>query len=128
MAKKREIAHTVYDPTLETTEMTIRGKKFTLCFDFGALAEAERHFMIEGAQVDLMDALPQRSLWGSKIIFACAAHRFQPELSFEELKEFVSTPVSYAIWPFVNLAWRKAVESEREAEGEKPSKQDPAQP
>jgi hypothetical protein len=124
MAKrKREIAHTVADPTLETVEIAIKGKKYRLCFDLGALAEAEFHFMKAGKEVNLLAAFPNMSLWAVRAIFPCAVHRFHPELSFEEAQKLVTLPVLYAVWPFINLAWSQSL-----PEPDKENPQTPLEP
>lgn len=121
--RKRDVAHTVIDPTLKTTEIEIRGKKYRLCFDLGAIAEGEFYFMQKGHKVNLLNALPEPSLWGARAIFPCAVHRFHPELTFEEAQKLVTLPVLYAIWPFVTAAWK---ESLPEAEDDEP--QTPPEP
>jgi hypothetical protein len=118
--RQREIAHTVADPTLETTEVEIKGKKYTLCFDLGAIAEAEFHFMKQGKEVNLLAAFPNMSLWAVRMIFPCAIHRFHPELTFEAAQKLVTLPVLYAVWPFINLAWKQSIPEPEEGTSQTP--------
>lgn len=121
--RKRIIAQSAMDPTLKTVEIEIKSKKYRLCFDLGALAEGEFHFMQQGRKVNLLNALPEPSLWGARAIFPCAVHRFHPELTFEEAQKLVTLPVLYAIWPFVTQAWKESL-----PEPDEETKQIPPEP
>jgi hypothetical protein len=86
----RKIAGTKADPTLPKTPIVIGGKTYNLCFDLGALAEAETSINAELAgagkleRVNLLLALPVQNLTNSRILFAAAVRTFHPELSFAD--------------------------------------------
>lgn len=109
--KKRIVANTVADPTLGTADITIAGKTYTLCFDMGALAEAELHFRRAGEDVHLLSAFPQASLASVLILFPCAIHKFHPEISFKEAQEIVSKSMTaiYATAALITVAWKNAM-------------------
>jgi hypothetical protein len=109
--KQRKIAQTIAEPTLRTTEVEIAGKKYTLCFDLAALAEAERHFRRAGETVNLLAAFPEISLSSVMVIFPCALHKFHPDISYKAAQDLIgeSLPVVYAVAPFIAAAWEKAL-------------------
>lgn len=111
MAKRRKVANTVADPTLGTTEIEIKGKKYTLCFDMGALAEAEMHFRRAGERVNLLDAFPEVSLASVLIIFPCAIHKFHPEIGYKDAQNIIgkSLKAIYGVAPFIMQAWSEAL-------------------
>jgi hypothetical protein len=127
MARRRKIANTVADPTLKTTEIEIKGKKYTLCFDMGSLAEAELYFRRAGEQVNLLAAFPEVSLSSVLVIFPCAIRKFHPELSFKQAQEIIgsSLPAIYAVAPFIMQAWR---DSMPEADPDAPKTEPPPLP
>lgn len=108
---KRKIANTLADPTQATTQIKIKGKEYTLCFDMGALAEAEMHFRRAGDEVNLLAAFPEVSLSSILIIFPCAIHKFHPDLSYKEAQAVIgkSLPAIYAVAPFIMEAWKDAM-------------------
>lgn len=111
MAKRRKTAQTIADPTLKTTEIAIDGVKYTLCFDLGALAEAEMHFRRNGEKVNLLAAFPEVSLSSVLTIFPCAVHKFHPGLGFKEAQAIIekSLPAIYAVGPFIMAAWSQSM-------------------
>lgn len=111
MAKSRKVANTVADPTLGTAELEVRGKKFTLCFDMGALAEAELHFRRAGVEINILNTLPVPGLSTVLIMFPCAVHKFHPELSFEAAQALIRKDIRaiYAVNTLLALAWREAM-------------------
>jgi hypothetical protein len=130
---KREISNTVADPTLPKTPVEIDGKTFNLCFDLGALAEAEMYFNQQFARqrqldkhfvaddVNLLRALPELNLSNVRIIFPCAAHKFQPTLGFAEGQSLITLKNVYAVASAIASAWQEAVpEAETKTETENP--------
>lgn len=111
MAKSRKVANTAADATLGTVELEIKGKKYTLCFDMGALAEAEMHFRRAGERVNLLDAFPEVSLASVLMIFPCAIHKFHPEIGFKEAQSLIgkSLKAIYGVAPFIMQAWSEAM-------------------
>lgn len=124
---KRVIENTIADPTLATTTIKIKGKEYTLCFDMGALAEAELHFRRAGDPINLLNAFPEISLSSVLIIFPCAVRKFHPDLTFKQAREIIgsSLPAIYAVAPFIMQAWKDAM-PDIDPEQEKP--ENPLQP
>lgn len=89
-AKERKIAGTVADPTLPKTPVTIGGKTYNLCFDLGALAEAEaamnEHVKKAGGSefANLLSNLYPLNLANTRILFAAGVRKFHPEIGFDE--------------------------------------------
>lgn len=121
----RKIANTVADPTLPKTPIEIDGRTFNLCFDLGALAEAEMYFNQQGHDINLLRALPELNLSNTRIIFPCAAHKFQPSLGFIEGQSLITLKNVYAVATAIASAWQDGVpvpETETKAGTENPPK------
>lgn len=109
--QKREIAGTPADPTLPKTPVEVGGKTYNLCFDLGALAEAEQAINAElyraGRKdyVNLLSALPQQNLACTRIVFAAAVRKFHPELGFEAALELVGINDLLTIALAIKDAW-----------------------
>lgn len=103
MAKKREIAGTVNDPTLPKTPVVIGGTTYNLCFTFGALAMAEHtiNTALRGSgskeQVNLMEALSELGMYNVCVLFAAGVHQFHPQLGFEEARRLVDFSNYHAV-------------------------------
>lgn len=84
---KRKIAGTIADATLPKTPIELGGVTYNLCFDLGALCEAETAINDElrasGQAVNLLIALPVQNLANTRLAFAAAVRVFHPELTFE---------------------------------------------
>ena len=93
---KRQIAGSLADATLPRTPVMISGKEYFLCFDLGALAEAETAINVEFARaklperVNLLVSLSELNLKNVRVLFAAAVRTFQPELGFEEAQELLA--------------------------------------
>jgi hypothetical protein len=121
----RKIANTESDPTLAKTGIEIEGKTYNLCFDLGALAEAEAQFIREGHDVNLLRALPELNLSNVRIVFPCAIHKFHPDLSFKKAQALITLQNVYTVAAAVAGAWQSAVP---EAPKEKVEAENPPQP
>lgn len=114
MKQQRKIAGTSADATLPKTPIEIRGKEYFLCFDLGALAEAETVINFELARqgrsdlVNLLYALPAQNLASTRIIFAAAVRTFHPELSFEEARQLPALEDLYTVAVKVREAWNQS--------------------
>jgi len=109
MNKTRKIAGTPADPTLPKVPVKIDGKEYFLCFDLGALAEAETYFLKQGIEVNLLSALPGFTLAHVRTLFPCALHKFHPEISYEEAQKMVTMPVLYVVAASVGEAWKASL-------------------
>lgn len=112
--KQRKIAGTIADATLPKTAIEIRGKTYHLCFDLGALAEAETAINAELARegrsdlVNLLYALPAQNLASTRTIFAAAVRTFHPDLSFEEARQLPALEDLYTVAVKVREAWNQS--------------------
>lgn len=112
--RERKIAGTASDPTLPKTPVEIGGKTYNLCFDLGALAEAETAINAELARagrtdfVNLLFALPRLNLANVRTIFAAAVRKFHPKLSFDEACAMVDLNSAWDIATAVKGAWEAA--------------------
>lgn len=112
------------DPTLLTSNVTIAGKLYTLCFDLGSLARGEHELRAAGHDVNLLKALPARTLEDVLVLFAVAIRRFHPEIAYEEALKIPTLPSVYQVRLAVADAWVRSL-ADPEA-GEK--KKNPTQP
>ena len=109
MTKKKPESILDVDPTLPTTEIEIDGKTYRMCFDLFALAQAERDFIRQGIDVDILSALPQSNLNSTLVLFAASIHKFHPEVAFEDAQRLVTIPKSYEVRAAVVAAWNKSL-------------------
>lgn len=109
MAKTRSVAATAVDPTLPKTPVKIGAKTYDLCFDLGALAEAETAFRQQGIEVNLLEALPGYTLAHVRTLFPCALRTFHPEISFSDAQKMVTMPVLYVVAAAIGAAWKASL-------------------
>lgn len=109
--QKRQIAGTIADATLPRTPVTVQGREYNLCFDLGALAEAESIINAEFAKakmperVNLLLALTDLNLKNTRIVFAAAIRTFHPDLSFEEALELPGLADLFRVISAIEAAW-----------------------
>jgi hypothetical protein len=110
----RRIAGTIADATLPKTPITIAGREYNLCFDLGALAEAETAINAELVKagrsdyVNLLFALPAQNLASTRIVFAAALRTFHPDIDFDAAKKMIALEDLYAVALKVREAWQAA--------------------
>lgn len=108
---KRETAGTIHDATLPRTPVRVNGKEYTLCFNLGALSEAETAINAEYAReklpdrVNLLIALTDLNLRNTRILFAAALRTFHPEMSFREAQELPTLPDLFRVISAIETAW-----------------------
>ena len=108
------------DPTLQTHEVKIRGKAYTLCFDLRSLARAERELRAAGNDVNLFLALPGQTLDNLLTLFACAIRRFHPEIGYDEACELLTPADVYVVGEAVNKLWEDSVPAPDESADKNP--------
>jgi len=107
----RAIAHTVADPTLPKVPVVVGGKTYNLCFDLGALAEAEfainADFFKHGSdeRLNLLAVLPAANLYSVRVMFAAALRVFHPEISFGDAQKLFAYADVYTVADAVRTAW-----------------------
>ena len=106
---KHKVANSTSDATLPKTPVTINGQTYFLCFDLGALSEAESHFRQQGHEVNLLDALPGYTLAHVRTLFPCAIHKFHPEVSFEDAQKLITLPTLYVVAAAIGAAWKASL-------------------
>lgn len=124
----RRVAGTVNDPSLPKTPVTINGKIYNLCFDLGALAEAETAINAEllrrtpPQQVNLLWALPGGNLGNTRVMFAAAVRKFHPELGFEEAMGLLTLTNVHDVSLALQAAWVKSEATPDPADPTRPGK------
>jgi hypothetical protein len=124
----RAIAGTAADPTLPRTPVEVDGKIYDLCFDLGALAEAEtainRELIRETPPrtVNLLLAMPVQNLANVRVMFAAAVRTFHPELSFDEAQKLLRMDNVYPVAIKVRDAWLGAQPEAKPADPPRPGK------
>jgi hypothetical protein len=123
---KRKIAGTIADPTLPKTPITIGDTTYNLCFDLGALAEAElainTELVLAGRpeRVNLLNALPIQNLINTRLCFAAAIRTFHPEISFERALAMLNLGNVYDVRELVSEAWRAVQPAKQAADPQQP--------
>jgi hypothetical protein len=119
---KRQIAGSLADATLPRTPITVRGKEYNLCFDLGALAEAEMAINADFARakmperVNLLVSLSELNLRNVRIMFAAAVRTFHPELGFEEAQKLLAVGDVFRVAAAITDAWSEAVPEPEKAD------------
>lgn len=113
----RKIANTKTDPTLPKTPIAINDDEYNLCFDLGALAEAEAELNAEGHNVNLLAALPTLNLTNVRVIFAAAIRKFHPSIDYDEAVGMVNLGNVYLIAAAISDAWQAALPAPGEPVG-----------
>lgn len=114
MGKIRKIAGTVNDSTLPKTPIVLNGKTYELCFDLGALSEAETSInaeLIKAGRTDLVNllyALPIQNLANTRMLFAAGLRTFHPEIGFDEACKMVTPGALFEVATRVREAWQAA--------------------
>lgn len=86
----REIAGTILDPTLPKTPVVVGGKKYDLCFDLGALAEAETSMNAEleragsSMRINLLNEIGTLNFSSTLKLFAASLRVFHPDIPYIE--------------------------------------------
>lgn len=108
---KRKIAGTVADATLPKTPIVIDGKTYNLCFDYGALSEAEVAINVELAKignerVNLLIALAELNLGSTRTLFAAALRTFHVEIGFAAAQAMVRHDNLFLVAGTIQDAWK----------------------
>ena len=109
--KKIESSPTVTDkPALDVSKIPVEigSKTYNLCFEFIELGKAETWFRSLGHRFNLLFALPNLTLENIGIVFACAAHKHHPELTWEEAQALVTMESAYPIATAIVMAWDRS--------------------
>lgn len=86
MSKSKPVPDSkVESPDLPFYPVVIGGATFKLCFDMDELCKSEELFKRQGHAVNVLYSLDVAALdlRGARVLFACAARTFHPELGFE---------------------------------------------
>jgi hypothetical protein len=97
------------DPTLATSVVKIGGKEYRMCFNLGALAQAESELIAQGHDVNLLSALPSLNLNSTLVLFAASIRKFHPEISFEEAKALLTLPQLLEVGSVIADVWNKSL-------------------
>lgn len=83
MPRNRSVAGTPADPTLQFVPITIKGKTFDLCYDFNAVAEAEKLCganLLQGIGGVILHTMTAAQFRG---LFYAALIKAQPKMTIE---------------------------------------------
>lgn len=122
----RAIANSAADATLPKTPVKVGGKTYNLCFDLGALSEAETSINGELARagrrdfVNLLWALPVQNLSSVRILFAGAVRTFHPEIAYDEALALVGMNDVLGIAIAIKDAWEAATPKVEAADPKNP--------
>ncbi len=97
------------DPTQPDYELTLGDHTYSLCFDFGSLAEAESKFLRQGHNVNLLAALPELNLSSTRLLFAASLHKFHPEVKYEDAVAMVTLANVFSIAEAIANTWTKSL-------------------
>lgn len=97
------------DPTLQTRDVTIGGKVYTLCLDLRSLARAERELRANGYDVSLYLALPGQTLDNILTVFAAALRRFHPEIDYDAACNLLTLPDVYVVGEAIMRLWQSSM-------------------
>lgn len=80
------------DPTLPDVSITLKGKPYSLCFTYGALALAERKLSDEGQKCNLLEALDLRNLGADRlpIVFFASLITAHPSITLAEVTGLIT--------------------------------------
>jgi hypothetical protein len=92
------------DPTLPFTPITIAGKPYKMCLDFGAVAEAEAELADQIGDSSLLQCSWNLTMRNAMVLFAVSLRVYQPDISFADAKRLVGWDNSAEVC----LAIRKA--------------------
>lgn len=112
MGKTRKIAGTAADASMPKTPIQIDGKSYDLCFDYGALSEAETRINMElaaagtGERVNLLIALAELNLTSVPILFAAGLRTFHPEIEFVRARRMVRPDNLFLVAGVIQNAWK----------------------
>ena len=93
MSKKTKVAgNPALDPTLPDVKITIKGETYSLCFDYAALAIAERKLSDAGIKVNMLSQLDLRDISAERlpILFFAALVKGHPNTSYEDAKSLIT--------------------------------------
>jgi hypothetical protein len=79
-----------------------------MCFDYGALCEAEAALISKYPDVNLLTLLPVLTGQKSRVLFAMSLQRFQPEIPFDEALRLVNFKTQTKVANAVYEAWTEA--------------------
>lgn len=108
------------DPTLQCAPVTIREKNYNLCFNFRAIALAEKRLRQQGHDVYLLSAMAPLTFETIPQVLAAALFTHQPEMTFEEIVALVDYD---NVWPLQNelrKAWFEAFPQQKEGDKNPP--------
>jgi len=94
---------------LEKTSIEINGKTYFLCFDLRELSKAEQFYRRQGHDVNLLIALSEFTLAGTRDAFPCLLHAFHPELTWDQAQELFSLDVAYKLGGIIAEVMQKAL-------------------
>jgi hypothetical protein len=99
------------DPMISEVALEIGGERFSLCFDFAALATAKAKLREYGVTINLLHALNFSEMDVDTVpaLFFAATQRHQPDLSWEHAQQLVNLRTVSSIFNGLAAAYKVAV-------------------
>ena len=92
------------DPTLPFTPIALRGEDYKMCFDFGAIGQAEQELRKQGCGVYLIFAPWSSDILVVTALFAASLAVYHPEIDFEAAKALVGWDTAIDVMNGINAA------------------------
>jgi hypothetical protein len=116
------------DPTQPTSDVTIDGDTYRLCFDTLALASAEEQMVKEGNDIILLVELPRMTIRSTLISFTAAARKYQPWLTYQDVVELLTPPNFIPAANAIYECWEKCRAPRETGEGAQAEEENPSVP
>lgn len=111
MAKKKTVAGTAADPTINFTEVEIDGNTYHLAFDFNSIATAEAATGLNLLQTFAIGRLSASEL---RAVFYACAMKAHPELTLEDVGSLMRPTNLAKIIKFTVAAWTGSMPQEQD--------------
>ena len=122
MSKKQKVAGApALDPTLPKVSLELAGETWQLCFDYAALAIAERKLAEAGHPVNMLMAMNLAALGAEKLpyMFFAGLVRNHPDVDFDAVSAMVTMDSFPAVYAAVVRAYLESCPSLKDKTGEK---------
>jgi hypothetical protein len=105
--KKKDVQEKYPFPLAPEKALTLGGKKYRLCLDFGVIREAEEALLETGIRINLLRSLDFKALGARSLpeVFFAALRRYQPEMTFEDVCALITLDSAIAIFEAVGDAY-----------------------
>jgi hypothetical protein len=113
MARRESVSSTALDPTIRFASLEIDDKSYKLCYDFNAIAEAEKVAgcnLLQGMAAVLINGMSATQVRG--LLYA-AIRKAHPKMSIEECGKLVRVDTLQEIRDVLVVCYRESVPEEK---------------